>query len=503
MKRVLLLAGNVAVLLALVIPWLNPFNSGPTPAVVPWLVSASCAVILGLLAARLTGQWVSIGWLIAAVVSATIGLMQYFGHIDVLGMWANSAHIGEAYANLRQRNQFATLTSVGLLATIWQLSQKRARPEPMTNSANPTCSNRMPIWCAGVILVMLAMGNAASGSRTGLLQWLAVGALAVLWRAPGQWRIPVVAFCALTAYGITAVGLPWVLHALTGVQSAGLSARFTEETGCTSRLVLWSNVLHLIAQKPWLGWGWGELDYAHFMTLYPGERFCDILDNAHNLPLHLAVEMGVPFALTVCGVLTWAVVRSRPWRETDPTRQLAWGVLAVITIHSLLEYPLWYGPFQIATLLSIGLLCKFLPTKATIAPVRSTLIATICIALIAWAGFDYWRVSQLYLPLSARSPAYQDNTLDKVRGSRLFSNQVAFAEFTTTALTPENAPTLYAMGLQLLHFSPEPRVVEKLIASADLLGLDDEAASYRVRYRAAFPDAYLRWMSDSAQDETP
>ena len=28
------------------------------------------------------------------------------------------------------------------------------------------------------------------------------------------------------------------------------------------------------------------MDYAHFVTLYPGERFCDILDNAHNLPLH-------------------------------------------------------------------------------------------------------------------------------------------------------------------------------------------------------------------------
>ena len=85
----------------------------------------------------------------------------------------------------------------------------------------------------------------------------------------------------------------------------------------------------------------------------------------------------------------------------------------------------------------------------------------------------------------------------------MFSNQVAFAEFTTTALTPANAQALHSMGLQLLHFSPEPRVVEKLIASAELLGLDDEAASYRVRYRAAFPDAYLRWMSDSAQDEAP
>jgi O-antigen polymerase len=40
----------------------------------------------------------------------------------------------------------------------------------------------------------------------------------------------------------------------------------------------------------------------------------------------------------------------------------------------------------------------------------------------------------------------------------------------------------------LLHFSPEPRVIEKLIDSAVLLGRSDEAQYYRLRYQAAFPD---------------
>ncbi len=71
-------------------------------------------------------------------------------------------------------------------------------------------------------------------------------------------------------------------------------------------------MLHLIAQKPWLGWGWGELDYAHYMTLFPGVRFCVLLDNAHNLPLHLAVELGVPVAALLCfAVLAW-VWKARP-----------------------------------------------------------------------------------------------------------------------------------------------------------------------------------------------
>ena len=115
---------------------------------------------------------------------------------------------------------------------------------------------------------------------------------------------------------------------------------------------------HLILQKPWTGWGWGELDYAHYITLFPGARFCVLLDNAHNLPLHLAVELGLPFALLVCGVASLWVWRARPWAETDPVRQLAWGILAVVGLHSMLEFPLWYGPFQIVTLWALALLWR-------------------------------------------------------------------------------------------------------------------------------------------------
>lgn len=484
--------------IALLLPWLNPFSGGPTPGVVPWLFSVFCAVCAWLLSDRLSVRVVATVWVAAAVISAVIGLLQFFDLARWLGQWVNHAQVGEAYANLRQRNQFATLTSIGLLAWLWLLSQ-RVRSQVFGKWG----TDQAFVMLATIYVVLLAMGNAASGSRTGLLQWMFVLVLAIVWRQRQQWQSVAMALASIAIYLMSVLFLPGLLTTVTGVHADGLLGRLSEDAGCASRTILWSNVLHLITQKPWLGWGWGELDYAHFMTLYPGERFCDILDNAHNLPLHLAVELGVPFATAVCGAIMWAVVRSRPWRETDPARQLAWGVLAVIAIHSLLEYPLWYGPFQMAALLSVGLLCKIVPTKKPIALVKSAPTAIVCIAIFVWAGFDYWRVSQLYLSASARSPAYQENTLDKVRGSRLFSNQVAFAEFTTTALTPGNAPVLYVMGLQLLHFSPEPRVVEKLIASADLLGLDDEAASYRVRYRAAFPDAYLRWMSDSAQDEAP
>jgi len=247
------------------------------------------------------------------------------------------------------------------------------------------------------------------------------------------------------------------------------------------------------------------------MTLYPGERFCDILDNAHNLPLHLAVELGIPVALLVCGALFWLVRHARPWRETDPARQMAWGVLALILLHSLLEYPLWYGPFQMAVGLCVGLLWRrkntgVQPIDAQIRPPAPMLIGLIAIILIvsaSYAGWDYHRISQIYLAPQARDAAYRDDTMNKVRGTWLFRNQVRFAELTTTPLTRGNAQWTFDTATALLHYSPEPRVIEKVIESAVMLNRNDEALLYLVRYRAAFSQDHEKWSASPGSGRGP
>jgi O-antigen ligase len=480
--------------LVLLLPWLNPFTAGPTPSVLPWLVSAACAVLVWQFRAVLSTQTVATTWLIAALGSALMGILQYFGQTQTLSPWVHATDFGEAFANLRQRNQFATLTSIGLLALLWYVARWRDWNEGGAAAQRVGLLRLLP-WIA-----LLGLGNAASGSRTGLMQWVLIAGLTVLWSSPGEWRRAVVGTSALAVYLLAALALPQALEFVTGLRGGGVMARFQEEAGCSSRRVLWANVLHLIAQKPWLGWGWGELGYAHFTTLYPGERFCEILDNAHNLPLHLAVTLGVPAAVALCGTGLWLVWRAAPWRETDATRQLAWGVLAVILLHSLLEYPLWYGPFQIAAGLCVWLLCtredQAAPTdeeKRPLALILTGFIATLFIAILSYAAWDYHRVSEIYLPTKMRTVAYRDDTLNKIRDSWLFRNQVDFAELTTTTLVPDNAAKVNTLAHQVLHFSPEARVAEALIESAVMLGRNDEALFYLQRLQAAFPAEHTRW----------
>jgi hypothetical protein len=255
---------------------------------------------------------------------------------------------------------------------------------------------------------------------------------------------------------------------------------------------LWSNVLDLIRLEPWWGWGWGRLDYAHFATLYDGPRFCDILDNAHNLPLHLAVELGLPVALILCGAALWAVLRLQPWRETDALRQMAWAVLAVMGLHSLLEYPLWYGPFQMAAGICLGLLVA-VPQSGSRRPLAALALAVPLGVGVVLAALDYHRARQVYLSPEERSATFADQTLEKSREAWLFRDQVRFAELTTTSLDRANAEWTLATATALLRFSPEPRVIEKAVESAVMLGRDDEALQHLARFRAAFPGEHADW----------
>lgn len=484
---------SIVTFVLIALPWLNPFAPGPSAAVVPWLVTLTCTALMLLsLPRERPEEVIAAAWLAAALLSAELGVMQYFGATGPLGSWVNSTGLGEAFANLRQRNQFATLTNIGLGALLWFAVRVR------------TLEQRRQWAHAGLLLaaVLLGVGNAASSSRTGLLQLLVLALLVWTW---GDWKDAItrsVMLSAIAAYAVAALTLP----GLAGLDpnTTGILARLSDsDRPCGSRLTLWFNVWHLITLKPFTGWGWGKLDFAHFVTLYPAGRFCDILDNAHNLPLHLAVELGLPVAVLVCGAALWLTLKGAPWREGDPTRQLAWTVLTFLALHSLLEYPLWYGPFQVALWLSVWLLARPLAWPVVGAARTRAGVAVALLLATAYAAWDYHRVSQIYLAPEQRTEAYRADTLQKVGGSWLFQDQVRFAELTTTELRRANAANINALSEDLLHFSPEPRVIEKVIESATLLNRNDEALYYLARYRAAFPDEHRRWASALQNQRQP
>lgn len=524
LSMLLLFVGRVGIPARSVLGWLGlglgvmlvGFDGAPSASWLPACIAMGCVAAAACVGAgMITGEVpfassLAAGVLVAGLVSALLGLCQYYGLTAPLVPWTTAPPLGQAYGNLRQRNQFATLISMALIAALW-----------LHATRTPALSRTRRALVAAVLLLLVAA--AASTSRTGLLQLLSIVAVASLIAhrerraaspsAPGSsfsLPPPLVLLAMIPLY----FAIAWALPHLAGHGVEGMLQRLQTRTADVhGRLVLWHNVLTLIAEHPWAGWGWGELSFAHFTTSYPGARFTEILDNAHNLPLHLAVELGIPAAVLICGGFIWMVIAAKPWRERDPTRLMAWGMLGAIGLHSLLEYPLWYGPFQLVFGLCLGILWPAMGAGSRSVPTSTktrwlearalpSLGAAVLLAVVAYASWDYIRISQIYLPRDERLPAYADDTLSKLKGSWLFARQVDFAELTLTEVTPANAARMHALAERILHFSPEPRVIVKLIESAELLGLDDEARAQAERFRIAFPAAFARWL-DEKQGDAP
>jgi Virulence factor membrane-bound polymerase, C-terminal/O-Antigen ligase/Protein glycosylation ligase len=488
------------------------------------LLAGTCALAMIGVGAGLRDQgqsWlrgIALGWLGVAVISVCMALCQYLRIEHWLAPWISHSGDGAAFANLRQRNQFASLCGIGLLALLY-LQQTavvthtaKAPPSKSRGATSGLCNASATDRRAGVLrwqaawpwlaVTVLAIGNGLSSSRTGALQWLLIATAVLCWRASLHRKVVQLGLGALGIYAVVVTLMPW-FASYVGNSSNGLWGRATENAGSSSRLWLYSNVLELIAQKPWLGWGWRELGYAHYSTHFD-RRFGELLDNAHNLPLHLAVELGVPFALLFCGSVLWWIVRAAPWRETDATRQLAWGVLMLIGVHSMVEYPLWYGPFLMTLGLCIGLLqpVDLRPTNLILNRpagqwnIAGAAIKGVAVCMIAFAGYsayDYHRVSQIYLDVASRSSLYSDDALGHAQRSVLFQRQARFAELVTTPVTPASAARVLNLAADLIHFSPEPRVIEALIESATMLHMDDVAMFHLARYKEVYPKDYAAW----------
>ncbi len=466
------------------------------------LAVALCLASIGL-AARLAAKLnttkaahvIAWGWLLAGLINSAIGLMQYFG--------LTAEPLGTAFGLLRQRNQLATLCNIALLSLLYLWHRHSRTP----NTASLSRHMLAVLACA-----LLTAALAATCSRAGLLELLVLSCTTLVYGLVMRRRhiVHLIIF-ALASYALYAWWLPLASgspETILGRISilAPITGDPTNPQLQDGRRLLWANALTLIHAHPLLGVGWRELaSTLHTTDFGVAARFSDQADNAHNLPLQFAVELGLPFTALWFGLVAWLIFHYKPWCARAPEQILAWGVLTAIGLHSLLEYPLWYAPFQIAVGLSAGIL--FVRTKpsvlrnnhAAVSPIWHALASLGLLCFCAYAAFDYHRIRQMFIANDERSSFYIENTYAKAHESWLFAAQVRFAKLTTTPATPDNAAELWQLGHEVLHFSPEPVVFQALIHAGEWLAPHDPAIAAEL---AALQNQ-LQTIESSQSNETP
>jgi len=215
--------------------------------------------------------------------------------------------------------------------------------------------NQIKIQWLGLILVLFITLLAFSGSRSGYLYLAGMTLFAIALQIKAirqQTGSPQIR--SLVRTGLVLIPLfvfiQWVLQntlpdSLINLPNEQIVEGLQAKSG-SMRLHIWFDSWKLAMQSPWLGIGAGQIRWQTFLLLdSPTPNSAKIVfEHAHNLFLHLFTEMGVLAVLmALVGIVAW--VRAFKWRELNLETWWLIAILGIISIHSQLEYPLWYAYF--------------------------------------------------------------------------------------------------------------------------------------------------------------
>lgn len=435
-------------------------------------------------------------WVVVGLASVAVALVQVFAPHWADGQWiARSGLPGRAVGNLRQPNHLATLLLWSVAALV-----------PLHEAFRGTPRARLATILASAAAALLLFGVMLSGSRTGLL---GVGVL-VAWglldrRLSGAVRALLLATPLLCAAGWWL--LEWVAAAQSGPTAIGAATRLGERDASGGRFSIWRDTLALIAQHPWRGVGFGEFNFAWTLTPSP-TRHPAFFDHTHNLPLQLAVELGLPVTLLVMGLLGWAL-----WQAFDRSRRApgapgaalrtAFVMVLLMALHSQLEYPLWYAYFLLPTALAWGLCLGAGPQTApdeaaSTADGRWASAAGLAVLAGALAmTADYRRAVVIFAPGDSTAPLAV--RIESGRSSWFFAHHADYALVTTSDVTPAEfgRATHYLLDSRLMT-----AWAEALAAAGDIDRARHLAARLR-EFRNANSAAFFAPCEDPSVTDKP
>ncbi|MDP1789504.1 MAG: Wzy polymerase domain-containing protein [Methylibium sp.] len=430
-------------------------------------------------------------WCFAGAASVGVSLIQYFTpHLTDNLLIATAGSLGRSVGNMRQPNHLATALLCAIVMTTWLWHAGRLRAQ----------------WAAAALFAMV-LAVALSASRTGALSLSVLLLWAVVDRTlprAARWTL------ALTpvAYLIFWAGLT----EYAAWQNAHFYAAERLQSNSdisSSRFAIWRNAMALIAQHPWTGVGWGNFNFAWTFTPFP-DRPVAFFDHTHNLPLQLAVEIGLPATALVLGLFGWALWRARgAWRvageQPGHPARAAFMMLVVMGVHSLLEYPLWYAYFLLPAAWALGVFLGSAPAEEPASDLNAPASPTVAImarwsmillraagALMivgaAYAAWDHRRVEVIFAPPAGAGPLAE--RIAAGRESVLFGHHADYA-----AVTNEPKDQALASFRRPLHHLVDVRLLIAYIEALKVNGRDAEAlyAAQRLReFRRDDAQAYFK-----------
>lgn len=465
-----------------------------------YLLWAMLLVMLGAVLRKefgLSAISVVLGWsfLVGGELSALVGILQHFNIHSFLDDFIAAKNFAAVYGNVGQTNHFATHICLALASLVFLFA-----------------AARLPIWIVIPLALPLLLVLSLSGSRSSGIYLFAILALSLIlyWRGTvctegyvAKRRLVLTSFLLITGFVIT----QWLLaQASIFVAPTGsitvVDRIFDQASGTSARLYLWQEAWHMFLQAPILGVGTGQFALHHFYLsmLYQSPEITGIYNNAHNLILHLMAETGLAGTLPVVGGCLLWLFGLYSVRRQSIDLSLWWllAIVGIIAIHSLHEFPLWYGHFlgPAAFLLGAGE-TRFISMQLP----RIGKLVTILILVLGWGVLV--AIEQDYQQLESTMPT-RDNQNRSLTGSNrnilqglhqrtLLSPYVDYALSSMMELNQEKLELKLKINQRVMGFHPSAPVTFKQAVLLALNGKHEEAIKQAENAALAYPNELERF----------
>lgn len=445
----------------LLAPPLNPFFS---LAATVFLLAAAATCGLGARCRELPGvlEALAIGLVVGSLATVAVELLQLFRVPNLPQMLISADPSGSGrrlWGNMNQPNHLASYLAFGLAACGFLASRCRRAWIPLA-----------------LLAFALLLGMSLTVSR---ITWLHVAVLGciggLVWTAgetsQRRWmRASVPLALLVVAYAFS----NWLVSQADELWHLGMSTSLGDrmQEGVGLRLLLWRHAWHMFLAHPWLGGGWGDYAWNQFVqtdVLGPVEMSM----NAHNIVLDQLSKAGLLGLLAIALPLLGFVWSLRKRRMTSDLAFML-SIVAVMGVHSMLEYPLHYLFFLLPLAFALG----YADERDLRRPSSGmTLMATAAIsvgsiALMTHLWGDYKAVERLHY---APEGAHKELAKYSGHGPTLLLPYENLAIAIQWNVIPEIASSLAKLELHAMQFYPGSSTVQRYALALAYLGKTDEA----------------------------
>jgi O-antigen ligase len=403
--------------------------------------------------------------LVGAELNTLAGIVQHYRWSTFLNPIITAKTSSAVYGNTAQPNHYATYLALGLISLGLLYTRFSMR-----------------IWQVILLAAPMLFVMVLSGSRSSWLYLLFAAGLSFLWQRRDKTLRPLMYFSLLLVLGFALMHLVVQISWLEGASGSVTTTErlFGDNASGSIRLHLWREAALIFAQYPLLGAGFGQFAFQHFQLAAElhNPAISGLYNNAHNLVMQIAAEAGVAgvaILFVTLGLWFWQSVV----REAQFTVFHWWGyaILAVLGIHSLLEYPLWYAHFMAVAAVLLGVFdAKTYRLELRNLGRASVAMMLVLGALSLWQGIQGYQ--RLENALRLRGMAVADRSLIPraqeefmaVHQSALFSSYAELYIASAMEISADHLKDKLELNERALQFIPIAQVVYH---QAWLLALSD------------------------------